>query len=132
MVMKKHLQKLFDKEHKKKTLTLALFSVILIVLSLIIGTSDNIPGLIVLTGGLVMLFFSFLNPFTKVNQYLALIGSMVVLAIFTFLLMYILDQLKLFHLINEAFPLVIIMFICTPGIITGITGAIFIAIKQRK
>ena len=72
--MKKHFLSLFDLRHRWLTISFFLTSAMLIVASQIMGTIDNVPGILVLLGGTICLFFALLHPWRKSKNYTILAG----------------------------------------------------------
>ncbi|HAQ18649.1 MAG TPA: hypothetical protein DCR40_05355 [Prolixibacteraceae bacterium] len=129
--MKKHFLSLFDPQHRWLTMLLISASILLIIASQIIGTNDNIPGIIVLLFGIVCFFFAILHPWRKSNYYGILAGVSFGLILLTFLIIYILMLLKKTEYISEGVVMVFIGLICVPGIVAGILGAIFWGSKRK-
>ena len=129
--MKKHLQSLFDPQHRLLTISFFLASALLIIASQIMGTTDNIPGILVLFCGVICLFFALLHPWRKSNYYAILAGVCFGLILLTFLIIYILMLLQKTEFINEGVVMILIGLICVPGIVTGIIGLIFWGFQKK-
>jgi Na+-transporting NADH:ubiquinone oxidoreductase subunit NqrB len=129
--MKKHLQLLFDQAHRWLTISFFLASVLQIVASQIMGTTDNIPALLVLLSGMICLFFALLHPWKKSNNYGILAGVSFGLILLTFLFIYILMLLKKTEYISEGVVMIFTGLICLPGIIAGIIGAMYWGSRKK-
>jgi hypothetical protein len=123
--MKTHLLSLFDPAHRWWTLSFFLISVLLIIASQIVGTTDNLPGIAMLLGGMICLFFALLHPWRKPKNYAILAGVCSGLILLTFLAIYILSAIHKTEYISEGIVMGFIGLICFPGIVTGIIGTIF-------
>jgi hypothetical protein len=118
--MKKHFISLFGSNQIRKTAILFSISALLISVSLIVGTSDNIPMITMLLAGIIFLFFTVLHPWEKAASFAVLtVGCLVILA---------LDFIWPF--INEDVAMAA-GFGCLAGIMTGIIG-IFTRVKSWK
>jgi hypothetical protein len=129
--MKKHFLSLLDTAHRWLTLSFFLASVLLVIASQAVGTTDNLPGISMLLCGMVFLFFTFLHPWRKSQNYGILAGVCIGLILLTFLVIYILSALHLNEYISEGIVMGFIGLICVPGIIAGIIGAIIWAIRKK-
>ena len=123
--MKKHVLSLFDPAHRWWTISFSLAFVLLIIASQIVGTTDNLPGIAMLLGGMICLFFTLLHPWRKSKNYGILAGVLAGLILLTFLAIYILSSVHKTEYISEAIVMGFIGLICFPGIVVGIIGTIF-------
>jgi len=130
--MKKHLLSLFDHSHRWVTISFFLTSVLLIVASRIVGITDNLPGIAMLLGGMISLYFTLLHPWRKSKNYAILAGVLVGLVLLTFLTIYTLSSLQKTEYISEGLVMGFIGLICFPGIIAGAIGALFCEKKRNK
>ena len=96
-----------------------------------VGTTDNIPGLLLLLGGLVSLFFAFLHPWRISTNFAKLAGVSFGLILLTFLGIFILSSLHKTEYLSEGVVMGFIGLICLPGIVVGVAGAIFWAIRKK-
>jgi len=118
--MIKHIISLFKPDKIKKTIILFATSALLITVSLIVGTGDNIPMIAMLLAGIIFLFFTVLHPWEKA-------ASFVVLTVVCFVIL-ALDIMWPF--INEDVAMTAGIG-CMAGIMTGIIG-IFTRVKSWK
>jgi succinate-acetate transporter protein len=123
--MKNHFQSLFSSRNWKKTIFIATMAVLMIVASQLVGTTDNLPGIALLLGGMVSIFFAMVHPWKKSTNYGILAAVCLGLILLTFLIIYILSLLKKTEYLSEAVVMIFTGLICLPGIITGIIGSIF-------
>jgi hypothetical protein len=130
--MKTHLLSLFDQAHRNWTLSLFSFALILIIGSQIVGTTDNIPGLLMLFIGIILLFFSILHPWRKARNYGILAGICGGILILGWLGIYLLAALHLEKYISEGVVMITAFLFCLPGIIVGIIGSIICAFRPGK
>lgn len=128
--MKNHLLSLFNQTNKPLTVFLMLSSAALILTGLLIGVADNLPGILLLFTGIISMFFGLVHPWTNWKYYawLAIISAGIIGM--TILVMYILVRLNLERYISEG--VVLEIFVVVPGIIVGVLGAIYWAVKGKK
>ncbi|MEI8006629.1 MAG: hypothetical protein WCI48_10510 [Bacteroidota bacterium] len=129
--MKKHFQALLDKSHRWYTLSFFLAAIILVIGSQLVGTTDNIPGLALLLGGMVALNFALTNPWGKATNFAVMAGVCLGLIALTFLVIYILSLLHQTQYLSEGIVMGFIGLICLPGIVAGISGAVFWASRGK-
>jgi hypothetical protein len=118
--MKKHFISLFGSNRIRKTAILFSISALLISVSLIVGTSDNIPMITMLLAGIIFLFFTVLHPWEKAASF----------AVLTVVCFVILALDFMWPFINEDVAMTA-GFGCLAGIMTGIIG-IFTRVKSWK
>jgi hypothetical protein len=118
--MKNHILSLFSTGHIKKTIILFVIAALLIIFSLIIGISDNLPMIAMLLAGIIILFISVFHPWKKARSY-AILSTIC-------LLILILDFL--FPFISEGIAMSV-GFVCLAGVFAGIIG-IFTHLKEWK
>ena len=129
--MKKHFLSLFDPSHRWWTISFFLASVLLIIISQIMGTTDNLPGIAMLLFGMVCLFFALLHPWRKSKNYAILAGVLFGLILLTFLAIFILSSVHKTEHISEAIVMGFIGLFCIPGIVAGITGILFWSNREK-
>ena len=71
------------------------------------------------------------HPLKKTGTYLILIGVCIGILLLDLLVITILDKMNKGEFINDTISEGIIIFICIPGIITGITGAIICSFRKK-
>jgi hypothetical protein len=130
-IMKKHFISLFDASNRWRTISYFLASALLITASLIVGIADNLFGIAMLFGGIIFLFFSLLHPWKKWKNYAIMAGIFAGIIVLTMAVTIILGLTGNEKYINEAWVIIIVCFICIPGIIVGITGAILHRKRNR-
>ena len=123
--MLKHVLSLFHYPHRWKTISFLLISALLIIASQLVGTTDNLQGIVMLIGGMISFFFAMFHPWRKSKNYAILIGVLFGLILLTFLSIYILSALHKTEYISEGIVMSFIGLICFPGIVMGIIGVIF-------
>jgi hypothetical protein len=129
--MKKHFQSLFASMHRKRTIFLAALAFLMIVSSQLVGITDNLPGISLLLGGMVCLFFAVLHPWDKSTTYGLLAGFSFSLILLTFLIIYVLAALKMTEYLSEAVVFIIFGLFCIPGIIVGLIGAMYWGFRKK-
>jgi len=129
--MKKHFISLFDSAHIKWTISLFTIAVLLIIAASLVGISDNLPGIALLYGGIIFLFFAVLHPWKNPKNYWTLLLVCLLILILEWLGITILDKLNKTEYLNEAVAMGVAFLICMPGIVVGIIGA-FICIVRNK
>jgi hypothetical protein len=129
--MKKHFISLFDSAHLKWTISLFTIAVLLIITASLVGISDNLPGIALLYGGIIFLFFAVLHPWKNPMSYWTLLLVCLVILILEWLGITILARLHKTEYLSEAVAMGVAFLICMPGIVVGILGA-FICIVRKK
>lgn len=129
--MKSHLLSLFDPAHRWKILSLFITAILLIIVSQVVGTTDNLPGIAMLFIGIILLFFSFLHPWRDTKKYAILAGVSVGIIILVFLGIIILSALDMQKYIIEGVVMGIMLLFCLPGIVVSIIGILICARKQK-
>lgn len=129
--MKSHFLSLFDRAHRIWTISLFSAALILITGSQIVGTTDNIPGLLMLFIGIILLFFCILHPWRKARNYGILAGICGGIIILGYLAIILLSALHLEKYINEGIVMITAFLFCLPGIIVGMIGSIICAFRQK-
>jgi hypothetical protein len=129
--MKKHFISLFDSAHLKWTISLFTIAVSLIIISSLVGISDNLPMIAMLLTGIIILFFSVLHPWEKAGNY----GILAVVCIGILLLeglgIYILAKMHLDKYLSEGIAMGVAFLICVPGILVGLIGALICAVRKK-
>lgn len=115
--MKNHFISLFESHNLRKTIILLIVATLLISVSLIIGTTDNLPMIAMLLAGMIFFCFTILHPWKKAGNFAKLAAIGATILIIDFILPFI----------NERFAMGV-GFICLVCIITGIIG-IFTRLK---
>jgi hypothetical protein len=129
--MKNHFLSLFDSVHRRWTISLFATAVLLIIVSQLVGITDNLTGIALLLGGAIFLFFTFLHPWRKVKNYAILTGVCVGIIVLEWLGIHLLDRLKMTEYISEGIAMIVVFMICLPGILTGIIGTIVCAFIKK-
>lgn len=119
--MKDHFITLFDASHIWKTGLLFTIALLLMVVALSIGISDNLPAIALLFCGMVFLLFSILHPWKKTIYYATMI------AVCGIILPLIFGNQTLGEFTDIA-----VGSICAVGIFTGITGIIIRLISNLR
>jgi drug/metabolite transporter (DMT)-like permease len=123
--MKKHLLSLFDPSQRWRTISFFLASALLIIVSQMVGITDNLPGIALLLSGMICLFYALLHPWRKSKNYAILSGVLFGLILLTFLVIFILSTVHKTEYLSEAIVMGFIGLICIPGIVAGIIGILF-------
>ncbi len=128
--IKKHFLSLLDPARRWFTLIFLLLSIILVIASQVIGTTDNPPGIAALLGGMVSLFFAFTNPWRNATNYAIMAGVCLGLIALTFLAIMVLSALHKTEYLSEGIVMGFTGLICLPGIVAGAAGSVFWAIRK--
>ena len=129
--MKKHFLSLFDPEHLGLTLSLFSAAILLMIVSQMMGINDNLPGIAMLLAGIILLYFSVLHPWRKLEYWAILIGVCVGILLLEWLGIHLLVRLKFEKYVSEAIGMIVAFFICLPGIVTGIIGTLICAFRKK-
>ncbi|MCX6259256.1 MAG: hypothetical protein NTY95_00255 [Bacteroidia bacterium] len=129
--MKKHFISLFDSAHLKWTISLFTIAISLIIISSLVGISDNLPMIAMLLTGIIILFFSVLHPWEKAGNY----GLLAVVCIGILLLeglgIYILAKMHLDKYLSEGIAMGVAFLSSVPGILVGLIGALICAVRKK-
>jgi hypothetical protein len=101
----------FEAENITKTVTYFVIAVLLIVISLVVGISDNIVMISMLLGGIMLFFFAALHPWEKPAYYAILAAVCLVILILDFIWPFISEGVAMS-----------VGLVCFAGIIAGIIG----------
>lgn len=129
--MKNHFSSLLDPSHRWFTISFFLASVLLIIASQVVGTTDNLPGISMLLLGMVFLFYTIINPWRKPANYGILAGVCLGLIALTFLVIYLLSAVHKTEYISEGMVMGFIGLICIPGFVAGVSGIVFWASRKK-
>ena len=134
-IMKNHFLSRFDTNQIKKTIILFVLAALFIAISLLVGTTDNLPMIAMLFIGIVLFFYAVLYLWRKSSHYAIL--CVIFLILFILLLLVGIDTLvkmenagKLRIHMAEGIAMSV-GFICVAGVIAGIIG-IFSFMKHDK
>lgn len=123
---------MFGPAHRRLTLILVILASLLIVMSGIIGITDNLPGLTTLYAGIILLFLSFVHIWRKWENYAILCGACAILILLVWLGIHLFIAIGKPQYISEAVVMILLMFICVPGILVGISGAIYWSLRRNR
>jgi len=98
--------------------------------SRIVGITDNLPGIVMLMVGIILLYFSVLHPWRRVEYYAFLIGIFVFILLLEWIGIRLLVSLKRTEFLNEGMAMILAFFICMPGILTGIIGTLICTFRK--
>jgi hypothetical protein len=129
--MKKHFISLFDSAHLKWTISLFTIAVLLIIISSLVGISDNLPMIAMLLTGIIILFFSVLHPWGKAGNYGILAMVCIGILLLEWLGIHILASMHLDKYLREGIAMGVAFLICVPGILVGIIGAIICGVRKK-
>jgi|WetSurSiteA1Bulk_404760.scaffolds.fasta_scaffold00708_4 hypothetical protein len=129
--MKKHFISLFDSEHLKWTIALFVIAALLIIISSLVGISDNLPMIAMLLTGIIILFFSVLHPWEKAGNYGILSLVCIGILLLEWIGIHILASMHLDKYLSEGIAMGVAFLICVPGILVGIIGSIICAVRKK-
>jgi len=140
--MRNHFKLLFNGENLRLTLLLLALAIVAITIALIIGISDNPPGIIILYSGIILLIISLVYIWRKIRPFLILlVVSIVGIPVFAVLhnifygIAELTSDVKLLPEILRLFDtmsFIIALIICPSGIVVGLGGALFLFIKTKN
>jgi hypothetical protein len=131
--MKKHIMTLFDAAHLKKTILLFAIAVLFIIISSVVGISDNFPMIAMLLTGLILLFFSVLHPWKEAFNYgiLAIVCIGIIgLEVAGISILAKMDKTEFLDK-NEGIVWIITGIFCIPGLLVGMIGAIICSVRKK-
>jgi len=82
--------------------------------------------------GIILLFFAMLHPWKEAVNYGILVGVCVGILILEWLGISILAKMHLDKYLSEGIAMSVAFFICVPGILTGIIGAVICAVRKKS
>lgn len=136
------MKQLFNEKHRKITTILLMISALLLATALIVGISDNLPGIILCYLSMAGFIMMFVHYWRRAKSFLnLLLLGVISLFVFGILhnLMYALQEMAagtvvLVNLISfvGVVSFLIALFLCPPAIVIGILGSIVCYFKQRK
>jgi hypothetical protein len=129
--MRKYFNTLFDAAHRSKTQRFAVISVFLNTGAVFMGTIDNLPGILILIGGMCCLIFTFVHPWNRGKNYAIMAGLSIVLIMITFGMIRLMAALGYEQYISEGLVMSIIGLLCIPSIIVGAIGSIIYGEKAK-
>jgi hypothetical protein len=130
--MKHHILSWFDIYRSRNIIILLLIAFAFIAISLLVGITDNIPMILVLFTGIVIIFYTLLSPWKKTEYYAVLGGISGLLIIFLFLAgINILVKMQLPGGMAEGIAMGS-GFVFAAGIVAGIIGALRFIKKRSK
>jgi len=121
--VKTHFLALFNIENRKKTLIWLLLSIVLIIASLIIGISDNLPGIVMIGIGLICFYYSFVHIWKKSGNFVLLIYVSIGIALLQILIINIFGWMNKTQYLSEGWIMGIFFLICIPLLLVGVVGA---------
>lgn len=129
--MKKHFISLFSSAQLKWTISLFLIAALFIIISSLVGISDNLPMIAMLLTGIILLFFAVLHPWKKAYNYGILAMVCIGILLLEWLGINILAKMHLDKYLSEGIAMGVAFLICVPGIIVGIIGAIICSVRKK-
>ena len=130
--MKHHILSWFDVYRSRNIIILLFIAFALIAISLLVGVTDNIPMILVLFTGIVIIFYTLLSPWKKTEYYAVMCGISGLLIIFLFLAgINILVKMQLPGGMAEGIAMGS-GFVFAAGIVAGIIGALRFIRKRNK
>jgi len=140
--MRNHFKLLFIGENRRITFLLIALAIMAITIGLIIGISDNPPGIIILYAGIVLLLISFIHIWRMIRPFLILLlissVGVPVFAVLHNIFFGIAELNSDARLLSEvlsffdAMSFIIALIICPSGIVVGLGGALILFIKRKK
>jgi len=129
--MKKHLLALIGPDNLRKTILYFVASAVLIIASQVVGITDNLPGIAMLMGGMICLFYTIVHPWRKSKNFATFAWVSVGLILLTILVIGMLSLLHKTEYISEGVVMGIVFLIGLPGMIVGTIGYIFWSSRKK-
>jgi hypothetical protein len=129
--MRNHFISLFDATHLRRTIYLFVIAAVLIIASFLAGENETLLTIFLLAG-IISLFFTVLHPWKKASNYWILVGVCIGILLLILLGITVLDKMGKGESVNDNITEGIILLVCVPGIIVGITGAIICAVNSKS
>jgi hypothetical protein len=130
--MKTHFISLFASENLPRTLTLLFCAIALVVTSQVVGIEDNLPGFVLLIGGVICFYVSFVHIWQKPKSYAMLVLAGIGISMLLFLYQVLMDSInKPQYFINEGIGLFTVFLISLPCIIVGLIGFILLSTQGK-
>ena len=114
--MKNHFISLFAADNLRKTIIFFVVAALFIIISSLVGISDNLPMIAMLLTGIILLFFAVLHPWQKASNYWFLVLGCVLILIMEALAIFILSKMHLDKYLSEGIAMGVAFLICVPGI----------------
>ena len=140
--MRNHFKLLFNGANRRLTLSLLALAIVSTTIGLIVGISDNPPGIIILYAGIILLIVSLVYIWRKIRSFrILLVVSIVGVPVFSVLhnIFYGIAELTsdvklLSETLNffDAMSFLIALIICPSGIIVGMGGVLVLFIKRKQ
>jgi hypothetical protein len=121
--VKTHFLALFNIGNRKKTLTYLLLSIVLIIASLIVGISDNPPGIVLIGVGTICFYYSFVHIWKKSRNFVLLIYVSIGIALLQILIINIFGWMHKTQYLSEGLIMGVFFLICIPLLLVGVLGA---------
>jgi apolipoprotein N-acyltransferase len=129
--MKNHFISLFAVDHRRETIILFVIAALFIIISSLVGISDNLPMIAMLLTGIILLFFTVLHPWERAGNYGILAGVCIGILLLEWFGIHILDRMQKTEYISEGIAMGVAFLFCLPGILVGIIGAIICAVRKK-
>lgn len=143
--MKNYIDSLFNPTNRKLTFILLGSGVLMILLAMLIGVSDNPPGIAVLFTGMILTFLAFVHYWRSAKAYLwlmlfSLLGGVVFAVLHNLLdaLSVSLADISFLPNVIEVFSamcFLIAVLVCPVGLVVGFLGALltyFLNMNPKK
>ena len=133
---------LMGDKNRKITFILAGLSAALVIGAIVVGISDNIPGIVLCLTAVILLFIAFTHSWRELKKFLILTGASLG-GFFLFVLLH-----NVFYglgVITGGIPVVsqfmefshaaffcIALFVCPPGFVVGAVASIVLGIKKLR
>lgn len=140
--MKTYFLSLFNKVNRKTTFLFLLLSVILVIVAIVMGITDNVPAILVLFTGIVLFVATFIHIWRRIRSYLIL-ALIFALAFPIFVVLHniisgisglITENVWLISILGffDAFAFILAVIICPAAVIAGLLGALILFVKDKK
>ena len=122
---------------RKGLFILAAIFCALVIGAILVGVSDNVPGIVLLYLAITVPFIALTRNWQSVKRFLILLGTSFV-GFFVFVLLHnVIYGLVYVEMLNrpdldEPFFFIMAIFVCPIGFLVGAVGSIFLTIKSKQ
>jgi hypothetical protein len=130
--MKNHFNTLFNPSHRWWTISFFFVSLLMIFSSFRIGISGNLPSNVLLFFGITLFFVSVVHPWQNWKNYVIMVGLFAGTALLLWMMFYLTDNQGQSQIDLEKWIASISYFVCLPGVVVGILGALLLMGKGKS
>ncbi len=122
---------------RKGIFILAAIFCALVIGAVLIGVSDNMPGIVLCYLATTVLFIALIRNWRELRKFLILLGASFVgffISVFLHNILYALIFVRMLNKpdLDEPFFFIIAIFVCPIGFLVGAVGSVVLFIKRRR